>query len=210
MTNLPERAEPSGPPQMRASDTDRDRVAQILRDAAGEGRIGLDELDERLNTVYTAKTYAELEPVVRDLPATQGAAPVAAPSGLVGGDAPVRTTGIAVLSGFNRRGVWKVPAEFTAFAFWGGGTVDLREATFAAQEVRIRAWAIMGGIEIIVPDDIAVDVRGIGVMGGFNDVPSAAAPPGAPRVVITGLAFWGGVGIKRKNRKKKKGDSAPT
>src|SRR5581483_2687406 len=66
---------------LRASDSDRERAAEILRDAAGEGRLGLDELDERLTAVYAAKTYAELEPVLSDLPhAAPAPAPALAPA----------------------------------------------------------------------------------------------------------------------------------
>lgn len=62
MMNLPERRE------MRISDAERDNVASILRHAAGEGRLDLEELDERRNAVYAAKTYGDLEPIIRDLP----------------------------------------------------------------------------------------------------------------------------------------------
>ena len=51
------------PAQLRISDADRHQVAEILREAAGEGRIDLDELDERLEATYAAKTYADLVPI---------------------------------------------------------------------------------------------------------------------------------------------------
>src|SRR5262245_4331067 len=60
--------EPIDPRNVRASDTDRHQVADRLRDAAAEGRLTLDELEERLEGVYGAKTYAELEPYTYDLP----------------------------------------------------------------------------------------------------------------------------------------------
>jgi len=53
---------------LRASDADRDQVAERLRSAAGEGRIATDELDERLGAAFAARTYAELAAVVADLP----------------------------------------------------------------------------------------------------------------------------------------------
>ena len=55
-----------------ASDADRDRIAERLRDAAGEGRLTADELDERLGRALSARTEAELEPLVSDLPAPPG------------------------------------------------------------------------------------------------------------------------------------------
>src|SRR4029077_8982079 len=61
---------PDHRPDVRISDTDRDRAAEVLREAHAQGRITVDELDERLTSVYSAKTFAELTPVTRDLPAT--------------------------------------------------------------------------------------------------------------------------------------------
>lgn len=205
MTNLPEHPGTPGAPEMRAGDADRERVAQVLRDAAGDGRLTLDELDERLDAVYAAKTYAELEPITRDLPSPGGAAPPA-----VGADwrpvqgAPSWRSGIGIMSGFRRAGVWNVPRRFRAFALWGGGNIDLREARFAEGQVTIRALAIMGGFEIIVPDDITVHVNGLGIMGGFDQRASGPGVPGSPTVVVKGLAFWGGVSVKRRGRRRNK------
>ena len=102
------------------------------------------------------------------------------------------------MGGFSRRGTWVAPRAFTAVAFWGGGEIDLREARFAEPEVTIRAFAVMGGVNVFVPEDAEVDVGGIGIMGGFDDRASGAGAPGAPRIVIRGLAFWGGVNVERK------------
>ena len=63
------------PTQLRVSDEDRHKVAEILREAAGEGRIDLDELDERLEAAYAAKTYADLVPITVDLPAHETSEP---------------------------------------------------------------------------------------------------------------------------------------
>ncbi|WP_243722886.1 DUF1707 domain-containing protein [Actinomadura sp. 7K507] len=212
MNNLPERAGTPATPEMRAGDADRERVAHLLRDAAGDGRLTLVELDERLDAVYAAKTYADLEPLTRDLPAP-GASPPPAPATGAGAWRPVEgapswKSGIGIMSGFNRTGVWNVPRVFRAFAFWGGGKIDLREARFDEPETTIRAMAIMGGFEVIVPDDITVHVKGLGIMGGFDDKASGPGVPGSPTVVIKGLAFWGGVGVKRRksSRQKKKRD----
>lgn len=198
MTELPDRRE------LRASDSDRDRIASVLREAAGDGRLSLDELDERLSAVYAAKTYAELEPVVRDLPGTAGPSMPSVPDDGRFGGTPTSTVGIGIMSGFQHRGAWVVPREFTAVAFWGGGELDMREARFAEREVTIRAFAVMGGIEITVPEDAEVIVNGIGIMGGFDHGGAGAGAPGGPRIVISGFAFWGGVSVKRKRIKGKR------
>jgi hypothetical protein len=190
MTNLPERRE------MRISDAERDQVAAILREAAGEGRLDFGELDERLTAVYAAKTYGELEPITRDLP-EPAARPAAAHGDRFGGT-PGSRTFLGIMSGFQRKGAWVVPEDLTAVAFWGGGQLDLREARFESRQVTIRAFAVMGGMEIIVPEDAEVHVNGIGIMGGFDHRASGVGAPGGPKILITGFAFWGGVGVTRK------------
>ncbi|MFH8799311.1 DUF1707 domain-containing protein [Streptomyces sp. NPDC017936] len=196
-------------PDLRASDADRERVADVLRDALAEGRLDMAEFEERLEATYRARTYGELTPITRDLPAGGVVPPVislrkeAAADGsraarIVGGEGS-STWAVAVLSGFQRRGSWTLPRRFTCLALLGGGELDLREANFAAGEVVINCWAVMGGVNIIVPPGVGVDVRGIGVMGGFDaGEAGGAGDPGAPRVVVTGFAFWGGVGVERK------------
>ncbi|WP_237160723.1 DUF1707 SHOCT-like domain-containing protein, partial [Mycobacteroides abscessus] len=93
MSNLPERVTAS----MRAADVDRMRVAQLLSDAAAQGRLELSEFEQRLAKVYSANTYGELDQLSADLPdvATspvrgQGSKP--APS----------TVLMAIMSGFER------------------------------------------------------------------------------------------------------------
>src|SRR5262245_20390125 len=76
------------PSQLRISDDDRHQVADLLREAAGEGRIDFEELDERLEATYAAKTYADLVPITVDLPVGSGLVPLqpatpARPSGQV-------------------------------------------------------------------------------------------------------------------------------
>ena len=205
----------SGPPavpdrgNLRASDADRERVANVLREAAGDGRLTMEELDERLDAVYAAKTYAELEPITRDLPATGTAhAPVPAQSsavqgGRIGG-VPTSEGAFAILGGFSRKGDWVVPKDFTAFAFMAGGEIDLREARFSEPVVTIHVIAIMGGIEITVPEDVTVRVTGIGIMGGFDHGASGTGPPDGPTIVINGVALMGGVEVRRRPLKKSK------
>lgn len=214
MSNLPEPVpprdlDPAGPEplpvrELRASDADREKVAAVLREAAGEGRIGLDELDERLAAVYAARTYAELEPLTRDLPTTRVPYEPVVPA-LIADDEPDRfggeptaSGGFALMGGFERKGRWVVPPVFRAFALLGGGEIDLRQARFAERRVVIHAWAILGGIDIKVPEDAEVHVAGVGIMGGFDQGASGDGEPGGPVIVVKGLALMGGVGVERK------------
>jgi hypothetical protein len=199
------------PLDLRASDADRERVAKILHDAMAEGRLSVNELDERLQTVYKSKTLGELAPITSDLPMVGSTgtslqqAPQRLPSEKIGGT-PGATASFAMMSGFERTGNWVVPRFHTALAIMGGGTLDLTEARFAEPEVTITAVTIMGGIEILVPDDITVRVQGFGFMGGFDHRSSGDGPPGAPVVTINGIALMGGVEVKRPKRRKRTRD----
>ncbi|MCK8436427.1 DUF1707 domain-containing protein [Streptomyces sp. D2-8] len=196
-------------PDLRASDADREQVAGILRDALAEGRLDMEEFEERLDATYKARTYGELAPITRDLPVpgvtgppvslTKDPAAGTDWSGRIVGGEGSSTWAVAVMSGFQRKGRWTMPRRFTCFAFWGGGEIDLREADFADREVEINAIAIMGGVDVIVPPGVEVVVRGIGIMGGFDHREEGVpGEPGAPRVIVTGFALWGGVGVQRK------------
>ncbi|MFE6741278.1 DUF1707 SHOCT-like domain-containing protein [Streptomyces tubercidicus] len=196
-------------PELRASDADRERVAEILRDALAEGRLAMAEFEERLDAAYQARTYGELRPLTADLPS---AAAQPAPLSLrKESGAPQRWSerivsgtegsglGLSLMGGFQRKGRWTIARRFTAACLMGGGEIDLREANFAGPEVVINCWVLMGGVNIVVPPGVEVDVRGLGIMGGFDAREDGAPPePGAPRVIVKGLALMGGVGVERK------------
>jgi hypothetical protein len=216
----PVRPAATGPLSLRISDAERHQVAELLRDAAGDGRLSMDELDERLETVYRAKTYAELVPVAADLPGARDRLPMAATAELASQStsqrAPARTLGqagshgssgaVAIFGGSERSGVWTVAEKFTALAVMGGISLDFREAVFTAAETTVYANCLMGGVDITVPDDIIVRVAGIPFMGGFDGPKGATRAdlgPDAPVLVVKGVAIMGGVDIKVKPRKSK-------
>lgn len=180
----------------RAADTDRIQVAQLLTDAAAQGRLQMSDYEDRLTRAYAAKTYDELDRLRSDLLGSsvnpqRGGDCKPAPSMVL----------LAIMSAFQRRGRWNVPKKLTTFALWGGGVIDLRYADFTCAEVEIHATSIMGGQTILLPPEVNVEIKGHGVMGGFDHQVAGEGTPGAPTVKIRGFALWGGVGIKRKNRK---------
>lgn len=194
--------------ELRASDADRERVADQLREAASDGRLSLSELDERIEALYAAKTYGELEPVVADLPGILPTAPAALPARRVSGvpAARNRVGGVAgapgakaVFAGIVRRGDWVVPTRYRIKAVFGGAELDLREARLESDDVEISVKAVFGGVNIVVPEDIRVIVDGDGVFGAFNDEAGVRQPAeGSPVVRVTGKAVFGGVNVQRK------------
>ena len=196
----PQQADPS---QLRISDDDRHKVAEMLREAAGEGRIDLEELDERLEATYRAKTYGQLVPITVDLPGTGRAHQVQpARSGALPVPTGARYSGsIAVMSETKRSGAWFVPDRHSAFALMGGVTLDLREAHFENEELTIFANAVMGEVRVIVNAATTVVVEGTGVMGEYTEQ-RARVPfdpeQGGPVVHLKGLALMGSVNVRRK------------
>jgi hypothetical protein len=197
--------------RLRISDDDRHKVAEVLRTAAGEGRLDLEELDERLEATFKAKTYGELVPITADLPVrgTDGlpaVPPVAPPavnpvSSHPAVPAPTYTSSLSVMGDCTRRGVWRVPEQHTAFSMMGSVTLDLREALFEAREVTINAVAIMAGIDVVVNAHTQVIVDGVGVMGDFSqsrDKVPAQITAGSPVVRLKGMALMAGVNVQRK------------
>jgi hypothetical protein len=196
------------PQQLRISDDDRHKVADILRDAAGEGRIDFDELDERLEATYAAKTYADLMPITFDLPSGSLAVPRTPcppttagdrPSPVVAG--PDSSNHVAILGGFDRSGHWIVPRQMSVFAMLGGAELDMREAQFADRDVVITVNVFMGGVDITVNPHTNVVIEGTGIMGGYSG-PSGKVPAeldaNSVTVRVRGVAIWGGVAVSRK------------
>lgn len=206
--------EPYDPSRMRISDDDRHKVAEVLREAAAQGRIDLEELDERLEAAYGAKVYADLVPLTLDLPgahlpgghlpvAGPGAPPVPTqvPTGPGGLPLTVHTSSFAMMSGVDRKGIWRVPAQHTAFSVMGAVTLDLREAVFSAHETVINANTIMGGVDIYVNAGTQVIVEGVGIMGAFEQARDKVVPTydaSSPVVRIRGMALMGAVTVTRK------------
>ncbi|WP_399438059.1 MULTISPECIES: DUF1707 SHOCT-like domain-containing protein [Streptomyces] len=194
-------AAPSG---LRASDADRDRIAQILSDALAEGRLTSEEHSERLDTLYAVKTVGELDLLVRDLPADTGghrpaapAAPaVAATAAAAGG--PVETV-VAVCSSSARKGRWRPGARTRAVSVMGDITIDLTEAVFEQQVTEITVTSVLGNVEVLVPENVTLRGYGSGVLGNFEvRGEGVATDPQAPVVIVRGFALLGNIEARPK------------
>jgi hypothetical protein len=212
MENLPERQHPHA--HLRASDTDRDQVVDVLRDALMSGRLSQDEHAERLEQTLQAKTLGELEPITRDLVVPGQAAPAPA-AAAVPSNSPVPIeepanpadsfdTMVAIFGGGERKGRWRVKRRTNAVAVFGGHDLDMTDAVFEGREVTIWAFAVFGGIDITVPDAVGVRNEGVGIFGGFAVRGGDDPDPNAPVVVVKGLALFGGVGGQVSSKRHKK------
>jgi hypothetical protein len=179
-------------------------VAEVLRQAAGEGRIDLEELDQRLEATYAAKTYGELVPLTVDLPAhatVQSVAPRPEQRRPVPAAGPAYVSSMAIMSECKRVGAWMVDGTHNAFALMGSIVLDLRQASFAQREVVINASAVMGEVKVLVDAATTVIVEGTGVMGEYSEqrprVPYAPTDD-SPVVRLRGFSLMGSVHVQRK------------
>ncbi len=189
-------------PELRASDEDREHHAELLRRAAGDGRLTMDELEDRLNTVYDSRTHRELERLVADV--------------VVRGDHPLPTTQsgtrrmpvrrgegganwlVSIMSGRERKGRWRVGTNLKVIDIMGGSDLDLNDAELAADEVHMTVFALMGGSNIRVPEGLNVELSDFAFMGGNSSALGDERPdPGGPTLHIRVISIMGGTDIKR-------------
>jgi class 3 adenylate cyclase len=145
-------------------------------------------------------------PPAAPVPPVQGAAlPRAQPDA---GGAHAQRSLVAIMSGNHMKGRWEVAPNLSAFAMWGSVRIDLRQAIIRSQVVDIRATVLMGGIDVIVPEGIPVEVTGMVIMGGSsNRVRGELAMPGAPLIRVHVGGLWGGVDVRSRPNPRAKAES---
>lgn len=178
---------------MRVSDAEREEAAERLRVAAGSGRLNLQELEQRLEQTYAARTYGELEPLILDLPSeSPDEQPVAHRD-----TAEIRQTGTNI----TRRGRWKVPRRLVVEGRFGVALLDFSEAIIDYPEVEIVLAKEWGSTRIIVPKGAAVDTDELEMAWGSLTNTTASVPErDAPHFRITGSQQWGSVTIRYPRR----------
>lgn len=196
------------PMTYRASDTDRENTAEILREAAGDGRITLDELDTRLNDTFAARTYAELARLTDDIPAAGAAAPAAAPP------VPATTSERLVLEAaggsVQRAGRWSVPAEIEIRSGYGSAQLDFREAVFTSPVTRLSLDLKYGSVLLTLPDGATAQVDSTSGWGRVRSVVPAIPEPGHPHLIVTGKTAYGSIRVRygRGHRFRRRGNKA--
>lgn len=184
------------------------------------GQLNFQEFDERTKQAFATTFYDELDGLVADLidPTTQRTYNLPAHSAPRDIERPAEISkavsvtpsdggtkrSLGLLGAASLSGDWLVARNHVSVALMGGNYIDLREARFAAHEITISAWALMGGIHIIVPENVRVLSEGHGVMGAFAvrddegvTIPVSSLPQDAPVVRVVGLGLMGAVDVVR-------------
>jgi Domain of unknown function (DUF1707)/Cell wall-active antibiotics response 4TMS YvqF len=177
-------------PDLRVSDADREAAVTHLRQAGGEGRLTFEELADRVGRADAARTRADLDALVADLPAAH---PAAAPA-----EQKQRSWVVAVMGGAERKGRWHPARRTNVVTVMGGAAIDLRDARIDGPELEITAVTVMGGIEVIVPEGVEVEIGGFALLGGNSAPPPSPVSQGAPVVRVRAYSLMGGIGVSRK------------
>lgn len=211
-----------GPRDLRCSDKDRERVADALREAAGEGRLTLSELEERLEATFKARTYGDLEPITRDLPQGPYPVPNIAPHQPAGSAQPAPsdyrapqprpTSGLpdlrseritTILGDEKRSGRWEVPARIEITCFLGEVKLDFTEAIVRHREIVVQIGVIMGSVTLIVPDGIDVRLEpGGNVLGERKHKLTGPVTPGGPIYWVRGFVVLGDITVRPPKEKR--------
>ena len=192
---------------IRVGHRERDAVVEVLQEAAGDGRLSMAELDDRLDAALQAKTYADLDVLVADLSvelpsrALTSARPQAQrpPSAGYSREDPLRLDG--GMSSEKRGGVWTVPPFMLINQGLGSVKLNCLEATPAAQLIEIEVIGGAGSIVLVLPDGWAVDADRLSKSWGSKsvDVPREPAP-GKPLLLIYGALGLGSFKVRSANR----------
>lgn len=187
-------------------------MAEALREAAGEGRLTLTELEERLEAAFKARTYGDLQPITRDLPqgpyplpdVTQGQvqrpmgyerAPVQRPAAGVPAQRVERIT--TILGEEKRVGRWEVPARLEVMCLCGSVRLDFTEAIVRGREVVLQIGAILGSVTLVVPEGIDVRMEpGANVLGERKHRLTGPVTPGGPIYHVRGFVVLGDITVR--------------
>jgi hypothetical protein len=164
-------------PAVRASDAERDRTVELLREHLASGRLTPEEFSERMEAAYEARTTEDLSVLSRDLPAAVPA-----------GRRPKRLSGV-VFGDVEVAGRWRMPRSKFVVVVFGNADIDLRGAELPAERATLRAFVLFGNVDVYVPESVDVDLGGLTVFGHRRASGEDRSAPGAPllRVRVYGL-----------------------
>jgi hypothetical protein len=181
------------PRDLRASDADRERVVTMLAQAAGDGRITLEEHAHRVQRAYSARTLGDLAGLTEDL--------------AVPGAQPLRLDNSRAVTAFfateRRSGRWVVPDRLVVTAIGGQIVLDLREALLQGQRTQMYVTALGGQVNLLVPSGVTVITRNLSeALPGARPEPRPESrpeplvPPGRPVIELHTLVLLGRIHVR--------------
>ncbi|TVQ95615.1 MAG: DUF1707 and DUF2154 domain-containing protein [Spirochaetaceae bacterium] len=183
----------------------RERIIRRLSESYAHDHLDDVEFERRVSEAHRVSTHSALIALVADLPAEEEdhSASSRFPSTVATNRDTVRASEsiFAILGGSERRGVWRPARRSRVLAIMGGVDLDYRKALFPHGVTEVTVFCVMGGVDVIVPPGVNVEVSGLPILGGFSNR-AGSGTPGGPTLRVSGVAVMGGVDIKEKKPKK--------
>lgn len=187
----------------------REQVVDQLKGNYAHNNIVIEEFERRLEIATASEDRYELLKVVQDLPAVQssGGDPDLEWSRQAGnitlnlGRVREEDSMVAIFSGVDRKGLWRPARSSKLLALFGGMDIDYSRAYMPPGETYVDAMCVFGGVDMIVPEGLNVEVHGVPLFGGIENKTTGEYIPGAPTLHIRAFVLFGGLEIKHKKKR---------
>jgi len=195
----------------RPTETVRSEVIDQLIMNYSHGELSYEAFERRLDQAMELQCNQALIELTEDLPLTvdkafvenkkQGLAP-----NVVSGETEDVEYMINVFSGNKRGGVWTVPKEIRALSIFSGCDIDLTDAKFTQNELRIKIFSLFSGSDIYIPENVNVVSKAFCIFGGVDYQTSTQVNPNVvvPTIIIEGICIFSGIDIKVRRTMKEK------
>lgn len=183
-------SEDVSPARMRASNSDRERVSEVLRAAVTDGRIDMEEFEERLDRAQEARTLGDLPEITADL--------------VPAGEQPIQVNPEPMVSWFTtltRKGRWVALPDEQAGAIIGRTEIDMREALLTHNHHRMTVSTFIGRVVIDVPEGVEVRINGWSFLGRRSTNARSSTMSNPPVLEIDGFCLFGTVRVRAPRRR---------
>lgn len=187
----------------RPIETVRSEVIDQLIMNYSHGELSYEAFERRLDQAMELKCHKALIELSEDLPLTvdkafveskkEGLAP-----NIVQGDTEDVEYMVNVFSGNKRGGIWTVPKEIRSFSVFSGSDIDLTDAKFTQNELRIKVFCLFSGNNIYIPENVNVVSKAFCIFGGIDYQTATQVNPNniTPTIIVEGVCIFSGIDIK--------------
>lgn len=171
----------------RAGDDDRQATVRRLERAMVDGRISIEEMEDRMGKAYRASTWDQLDSLTQDLPAPVREQPAPATT-------PVGSWHVGLLGDVRRGGWITTDTHITGVTLLGDIVFDLASAEIPDEGVVVTGVTLLGDVRVIVPDGARVRFTGLHLMGDRTELVTPPSPDGV-LITIRGINLLGDIEV---------------
>lgn len=186
----------------------REQIVEQLKLHYAHDNLSVEEFEQRLERASAVEEKLALLEIVNDLPSISESSDTAAMNGeryaaLNMGEVRQQQDLVAIFSGNERKGVWYPARNIKILATFGGIDLDFTQAMLPPGDTYIDAMCVFGGVDIIVPEGVNVELSGVPIFGGIDNKYGDRRLPGAPTLHISGFALFGGIDVKPAKKRRR-------